>query len=441
MNCGPKEKYRLRFAGSSASIDANVRGKLAAGQGRGEFLAKRRKAKRLKPRKPARKIARKANTARAQNSAIEASLAGVAHDIRTPLTGVLALAELLAASDLGERERQWANAIKSGAEHLAALTTLIIDAAKAGVTGLTLRREPFSPRRLAETVGRALSARAESRGIKAEIAIARDLPRLVAGDEMRLRAVLENLADNAVKFTGQGGVGFAAGAEIAARGRIRLSFIVTDSGIGLSKTELARLFKPFMQASEAVARRYGGAGLGLMFVKRIARAMGGDLTVTSVPGRGSTFRVSVLVEPVEAWPGLATTDGVPAGRTRSLRVLCAEDNPYGRVVMNTILTELGHRADFVETGDAAVKSAAGGSYDVVLMDVTLPIMDGLEAAKQIRALPGAASRIPIVGISGRSEPDAPEAVRAAGMNFCFPQPVRPVRLAQGINKLSLRDGE
>ncbi len=253
-------------------------------------MAKRRrkitKAK-TKPRK--RVSARAPNAARA----IEASLAGVAHDIRTPLTGVLALAELLAASDLGERERQWATAIKNGAEHLAALTTLIIDAAKADAKGLTLQREPFSPRRLAETVGRVLSARAESRGIKADIAIARDLPGLVLGDEMRLRAALENLADNAVKFTGQGGVALAVRAEPAAKNRTRLTFTVTDSGIGLSKQDIARLFKPFAQASEDVARRYGGAGLGLVFVKRLAKAMGGDLSVTGTPGRGSTFKLSV----------------------------------------------------------------------------------------------------------------------------------------------------
>ena len=400
-----------------------------ASSARGRAMAKRRKLTRRKPRKRAGKSAR---TSAQAARAIEASLAGVAHDIRTPLTGVLALAELLAASDLGERERQWANAIKSGAEHLAALTTLIVDAAKADATGLVLRREPFSPRRLAENVSRALSARAESRGIKTDIAIARDLPSFVAGDEMRLRAALENLADNAVKFTGRGGVAFAASAEPVHK-RIRLVFTVTDSGIGLTKQEIARLFKPFTQASEDVARRYGGAGLGLVLVKRIAKAMGGDLAVTSTPGRGSTFRFSALVEPIEARPGF----GVPVtgGRKRSLKVLCAEDNPYGRVVMNTILTELGHRADFVETGDAAVKSVAGGAYDVVLMDVTLPIMDGLEAARQIRALPGAASRIAIVGISGRSEPGTAEAARTAGMNFYFTKPVSPGRLAQALSNL------
>ena len=169
-------------------------------------------------------------------------------------------------------------------------------------TGLTLRKEPFSPRALAQNVGQALTARAGNKDIKAEIAIADDLPAMVAGDALRLRAALENLADNAVKFTREGTVRFAAAAEPAARGRVRLVFTMTDSGIGMSAAELKTLFRPFAQASAEIARRYGGAGLGLVFVKRFAKAMGGDLKVTSSKGEGSTFRFSALVDRVAAQP-------------------------------------------------------------------------------------------------------------------------------------------
>src|SRR6185312_3869170 len=224
---------------------------------------KSRRKKRRTRRKPRARAGKPPST-----RAIEAALAGIAHDIRTPLTGIVALAELLASSDLGKREREWAAALKSGADHLAALTTLIVDAAKAEADRLTLRREPFSPRAMAETVGRALAARAGNKGVKAEIDIASDLPPLVAGDVLRLRAALENLADNAVKFTSAGAVGFAATAGAAGRGKVRLIFTLTDSGIGLTARELKQLFRPFAQASEDVARRYGGAGLGLVFVKR-----------------------------------------------------------------------------------------------------------------------------------------------------------------------------
>jgi two-component system, sensor histidine kinase len=248
-------------------------------------------------KRKAKKRPRRVARARPPKSrAIEAALAGIAHDVRTPLTGIVALAEMLAAADLGAREREWASAIKSGADHLTALTTLIVDAVKADVAGLVLQREPFSPRQLAEAVGQALSARAGNKDVKAEIDIAPDLPAFVIGDALRLRAALENLTDNAVKFTRVGVVRFSAAAESARGKHVRLVFTVADSGIGLSADELKLLFRPFAQASEAVARRYGGAGLGLVFVKRIAKAMGGDLTVTSKPGSGSVFTLTALVQ-------------------------------------------------------------------------------------------------------------------------------------------------
>ena len=385
----------------------------------------------LKPgRKLRKKSVRKAPPARA----IEAALAGIAHDIRTPLTGIVALAELLASSDLGTREREWANAVKSGADYLAALTTLIVDAAKAEATGLILRDEPFSPRALAQAVGQALVARAGKRNVKAEIAIACDLPAMVAGDALRLRAALENLADNAVKFTHQGGVSFSAGAEPAAAGRTRLIFTVADSGIGMSAGELKLLFRPFAQASEQSARRYGGAGLGLMFVKRIAKAMGGDLKVTSKKGSGSTFRLTVLVERVEA-RSVAKRSGARVQPARELSVLCAEDNPYGRVVMNTIIAQLGHRVDFVESGEAAVKAVTSGGYDAVLMDITLSGLDGIEATRRIRALPGKAGQVPVIGITSRSESGSEQAARAAGMNSYFAKPVSPGKLAEALKNI------
>ena len=367
--------------------------------------------------------------------AVEAALAGIAHDIRTPLTGIVALAELLASSDLGQREREWAKALKSGADHLAALTSLIVDAAKADAAGLTLRHEPFAPRGLAETVGQGLAARAGNKGVKADIKIARDLPAMVAGDALRLRAAVENLADNAVKFTAAGTVSFNASAEPAGRKRVRLIFTLADSGIGIDARELKRLFRPFAQASESVARRYGGAGLGLVFVKRIAKAMGGDLKIVSEKGRGSAFHLTVLAERLDARPS-AEPGGARPAPARPLAILCAEDNPYGRVVMNTILGELGHKVDFVETGEAAVKAAERGGYDAVLMDVTLPGLDGLEATRRIRALPGKLGTVPVIGISGRGDATDERAATAAGMDFYFVKPVGPGKLAQALSILS-----
>lgn len=384
-------------------------------------MAKRKR----KTKRAARRVPR---TARPR--AIEAALAGLAHDLRTPLTGMLALADLLAASNLPERERQWARAIRSGAEHLAQLSNLIVDAVRADTAGLVLQRQPFSPRDLAAAVGAGIEARAANKGLACELAIAPDLPESAAGDLLRLRAALENLADNAVKFTSRGSIRFAASAERTGDAT-RLVFTVSDSGIGLAPAELKQLFRPFAQASAEVAERYGGAGLGLSFVKRIAEAMGGGLTVESRAGEGSTFRLSM---PVELPQAAADRRSGPRRTQQKLKLLSAEDNPYARVVMHTILGELGHAVDFVETGEAAAEAAAAGGYDAVLMDVGLPGIDGLEATRRIRALAGAAGRVPVIGLSAKGDAGSEQAARAAGMDAYLAKPVSPAALAEALDR-------
>ena len=360
------------------------------------------------------------------------ALAAFAHDIRTALNGILAFGELLASSDIGQREREWAAGIKTGAEHLAALTTLVVDAAKAEAGGLILQQEVFRPARLFEAMADSLAVRAQIKGLDAKVSLADDLPDFLLGDPVRLRAALENLIDNAVKFTAKGVVRLDVQAKRAARGRYKLVVTVSDSGIGLTPAEIKLLFRPFVQASVDIARRYGGAGLGLATVKYLARAMGGDLTVTSKPGRGARFCFSALLPVAAAAVEQQKVSGQISAPVRRLKILCAEDNPYGRVILNTILTELGHRADFVGSGEDAVEAVARGGYDAVLMDVMLPGFDGLEAARRIRALASPASRTPIIGISGRSEPGNDAAARAAGMDAYLRKPISPSALAEAI---------
>jgi CheY-like chemotaxis protein len=399
-----------------------------------------------KPLKFKKKLARKKSPrpnqqlrARAQ-AQTETALAAFAHEIRTSLTGILALGELLVTSDLDEREARWAAGVKGNAEHLASLINLIIDSAKAGAAGLVLRREPFHLRRLAESVAASLSARAETKGVRTNTAIAGDLPENVVGDVVRLRAALENLIDNAVKFTDSGSIKLALTGKPLARGRLRLDFTVTDSGIGLKPSEIKRLFRPFAQASKAVARQYGGAGLGLVFVKRVAKAMGGDLTVSSARGRGSIFHLTAVVEKAAASadPARGGAGTAAGGKVRLLKILCAEDNPYGRVVLNTILSELGHRADFVGDSEAAIEAVARGAYDLVLMDVMLPGIDGIEATRRIRALPEPRGRTPIIGISGRTAAGDEAKGRAAGMGGYVTKPVSPRVLAAAIATATAR---
>jgi signal transduction histidine kinase len=260
-------------------------------------MAKKSTAKPVRRRVPANKAVRRtrsAGTSRAR--AFELMVAGFAHDVRTPLTGILAAAELLAASDLGENEQRWLAALAGSAQHLEALTSLVMDSVKVQRNGLVLRSGSFDARELAHAAAASMAARAQAAGLTCHVDLSADLPAQTTGDPVRLRAALENLIDNAVKFTREGEVAFKVTAQRAPGGRVQLIFAVTDSGIGMTRSEIAGLFRPFAQASEKIARRFGGAGLGLVLVKRLAKAMGGDLTVVSRRGGGSTFRLVALTD-------------------------------------------------------------------------------------------------------------------------------------------------
>jgi two-component system, sensor histidine kinase len=381
----------------------------------------------------------------------EMVLAAFAHDVRTPLTGILGLVELLATSGLGEPERRWVAAIKDAAEHLAELTTLVLEGARAGAGRLRPRRETFDLARFVAALAASLKARAEAKNLVCETAIPAGLPAHVVGDPTLLRTAIENLLANAVKFTEHGKVGLAVAAT-PLRGKLLLSFSVADSGIGMTAAETRRVFRPFAQANRDVAPKFGGAGLGLAQVRRLARAMGGDVKATSAPGppgRGSTFRLTVAVaraDPRETVRTPARLQENPAAP--ALHVLCVEDNPHGRVVMNAILSELGHRVDFAGSGEAAIEAVAQGGqkgadlgghlggYDAVLMDITLGGIDGFEATRRIRTLPGAAARVPVIGISGGSGTAASAAAAASGMNACLEKPVSPRVLAETLAQVT-----
>jgi len=410
-----------------------------------------------KSRQPPRKRSgtvgkvRKRSTGNVAPDVIQAALAAFAHEVRTPLTGILAISDLLSTSDLGERERRWADTIKAGAEHLANLATLFVDAAKTGKgaanSGSTLRQDLFDLRALARSTGDSLAGRAAAKGLQAEVEISDKLPGLVVGDSVRLRAALENLIDNAVKFTEQGGVAISAAPWRPAKGkagkgkekdkrRVGVAFSVSDSGIGLTMAEIKRLFRPFTQANVTIASRFGGAGLGLSSVKQLARAMGGDITVAPRRGGGATFTLTVTLD--AAGPAKARkTEAGEADALAALRVLSVEDNPFGRVVLNTILTELGHHAEFIGRGEDAVNRLAQGGFDAVLMDMVLPGIDGVEAIRRIRTMQAPLARIPIIGVSGRGEDEA--ASREAGADAFLVKPVSPRALATALLEATRRE--
>jgi CheY-like chemotaxis protein len=395
-----------------------------------------RPPKRRPPKKRASRVAagkaRKRAAAAAAPGMVETALAAFAHEVRTPLTGILAISDLLATSDLDERERRWVDTIKAGAEHLARLATLFVDAAKGGNAAAGVRQDLFDLRALARNAGDSLAGRAAAKGLQSQVDISDKLPALVVGDPIRLRAALENLIDNAVKFTEAGGVALTVEAMRGPKGKVAVAFAISDSGIGLTLNEIKRLFRPFSQANVSIASRFGGAGLGLSSVKALARAMGGDILIAQRRGGGTTFTLTVTLTRAKA--SKAASSGVDAGassdRVQGLRVLSVEDNPFGRVVLNTILTELGHRAEFIGRGEAAAERIAQGDFDAVLMDMVLPGINGIEAIKRIRKLSPPLGRIPIIGVSGRGDDEA--ASRAAGADAFLVKPVSPRALATAL---------
>ncbi|MEA2942461.1 MAG: hypothetical protein QOD09_2990 [Bradyrhizobium sp.] len=369
---------------------------------------------------------------------VETALAAFAHEVRTPLTGILAVSDLLATSDLGERERRWVDTIKAGAEHLAGLATLFVDAARSGNAGLGVRQDFFDLRALARNAGDSLAGRAAAKGLHSSVEISEKLPAFVIGDPVRLRAALENLVDNAVKFTESGSVALNVTPLRSVKGKLGVCFAVSDSGIGLSLAEIKRLFRPFSQANLSIASRFGGAGLGLSSVRQLARAMGGDIVVKQRPGGGTIFTLTVLLSrakrPVTIMSG---DDAEPSSdQARNLRLLSVEDNPFGRVVLNAILTELGHHAEFIGRGEAAAARIAEGAFDAVLMDMVLPGINGIEAIKRIRALGPPLGRIAIVGVSGRGDDEA--AARRAGADAFLVKPVSPRALATALLEATRR---
>src|ERR1700730_14400764 len=227
---------------------------------------KKRPAKKRAPKVAAGKPRGERTAMTAVPGMVEAALAAFAHEVRTPLTGILAISDLLATSDLDERERRWVDTIKAGAKHLASLATLFVDAARSGRSGFGVRQDFFDLRTLAYSVGDSLAGRATAKGLQSRVEISEKLPAFVTGDPVRLRAALENLIDNATKFTEQGAVALTVRPAGEAKGKVAVAFAVSDSGIGLTLKEIKRLFRPFSQANVSIASRFGGAGLGLSSV-------------------------------------------------------------------------------------------------------------------------------------------------------------------------------
>ncbi|NYZ15234.1 response regulator [Azospirillum sp. RWY-5-1] len=358
-------------------------------------------------------------------------LAMMSHELRTPMTAVIGMGDLLGGTSLTPQQQGLVKTLRSSADTLLAILNDILDFSKIEAGQLEIEEIDFSLHRLVEDVVQLFLVRAAAKGVALSASLAEDTPRHIRGDPTRLRQVLFNLVGNAIKFTDRGRIEIAGWCADLGDGDCVIRFEVSDTGIGMTEQQQARLFEAFVQAEASTARRYGGTGLGLAICKRLVEAMGGDIGVASTPGRGSTFRFSIRTRPALAPPDAATLNrpppealALPAAPPASLRLLLAEDNDVNRMLITTMLTRMGHRVDAVGDGRAVVATlAASPEYDALVLDMEMPVMDGRSAARAIRRMVGPVARIPIVGLSADALPEHRDGHMAAGLDAYLTKPV------------------
>ena len=373
----------------------------------------------------ARALAEARDAAQAANAAKSQFLANMSHEIRTPLNGVIGLAQALGGTRLTPQQIEMLDLIQSSGRTLQVLLSDILDLARVESGRLELCEEAFDLGRAVRDAAQLYEASAREKGLQFFVDIAPDVDRWIVGDVVRLKQILTNLVSNAVKFTGEGFVSLTAAPGPARDGAPTLRFSVEDTGIGFDSQTRDRLFSRFEQADGAITRKFGGSGLGLAISRQLAEMMGGDLDCESEPGGGSAFILTVPFRPAEAPGATAPAAGEDAAAaTGTVRVLLADDHPVNRRVVEMILAQADVALTSVEDGAQAVQAARDGDYDLILMDMQMPVMDGLSATREIRLHEAAMGleRTPVVMLTANALPEHIAAGEAAGADRHLAKP-------------------
>jgi hypothetical protein len=381
---------------------------------------------------------RAAAQAREANAAKSMFLANMSHEIRTPMNGVLGMADLIAKTGLTPEQRDGIDTIRESGKSLLDLLNDILDLSKIEAGRIELDEQDFSIGDLLHSTRALWAPQAQDKGISFTLhnEIADD--DIIKSDQGRIRQVLYNLVGNAVKFTAEGRVDLRVQEVSHNDATVTLRFEVRDSGIGLTAEQIEKLFQPFSQADGSTARKYGGTGLGLTICKTFVELLGGEIGVESVPGEGSTFWFTLKPrrgDPRRLKKGMSETEPGPQreiGHDRTLRILVAEDNAINQKIVSGFLAPLNCQLDFVKNGLEAVASVTRSNYDLILMDVHMPEMDGLTATEKIRALPGPMAGIPIIALTANAMQGDRQKYLRAGMNDYVAKPIDQRELHRAI---------
>lgn len=368
------------------------------------------------------------------SKAKELFLSTMSHEIRTPLNAIIGMSHLLRSSELDEEQQENLNILMFSANNLLSIISDILDLSKIESGKIELEKLAFDLPEMLRGIYKAHQPKAEEKKLNYEVKIPDDLPQLVIGDPTRISQIINNLLSNALKFTDSGSIGLHAKLLSKEKQQAKIEFIVSDSGIGIPSNKLASVFEHFTQASTDTTRKYGGTGLGLAISKRLVELLGGTIKVISEEGKGSTFSFELPFK-LSGNKQITTSDkpNAPVYNLDHLQILVAEDNKINQVLMKKVLSRWNANFEFAENGIVAFEKAKNKSYDIILMDIQMPEMDGYQATREIRKLEGDYfQELPIIALTASTLKEEREAAHNAGMNDFILKPFEPQNLYQKI---------